>query len=63
MRTFVYLSSLIVFVRVCTLSPTGVDAQNNIIEIEERYSQMLDEEAHWGTKWKQLVDLLLKNEA
>ncbi|CAM9256084.1 unnamed protein product [Ectocarpus sp. 12 AP-2014] len=37
--------------------------KNNIIEIEERYSQMLDEEAHWGTKWKQLVDLLVKNEA
>ncbi|CBJ30237.1 conserved unknown protein [Ectocarpus siliculosus] len=38
-------------------------AKNNIIEIEERYSQMIDEEAHWGTKWKQLVDLLVKNEA
>lgn len=57
------LLSLIVFVRMCTLSPTHVDAQNNIIEMEERYSQMLDEEAHWGTKWKQLVDLLVKIEA
>ncbi|CAM9400850.1 unnamed protein product [Ectocarpus fasciculatus] len=37
--------------------------KNNIIEMEERYSRMLDEEAHWGTKWTQLVDLLVKNEA
>ena len=42
--------------------PPG-SAQNTMIEIQERYGRQLDAEAHWGTKWKQLVDLLVSNEA
>eukprot|EP00903_Cladosiphon_okamuranus_P015016 g13894.t1 len=37
--------------------------KNTMIEIQERYGRLLEAEAHWGTKWKQLVDLLVSNEA
>lgn len=34
-----------------------------MMELEQRYGQMLDAEVQWGTKWTQLVDLLVSNEA
>lgn len=34
-----------------------------MIEIHERYQALLDAEIQWGTKWQQLVDLLVSNEA
>lgn len=37
--------------------------QNTMIEIQERYQSILDAEAQWGNKWKQLVDLLVSNDA
>eukprot|EP00904_Undaria_pinnatifida_P004042 jgi/Undpi1/13639/HiC_scaffold_9.g03293.m1 len=34
-----------------------------MVELQERYGKMLDAEVHWGTKWKQLVDMLVSNDS
>lgn len=34
-----------------------------MVELQGRYGRMLDAEVHWTIKWKQLVDLLVSNEA
>lgn len=37
--------------------------QSVMADVQERYGQMLEGEVQWDTKWKQLVDLLVSNEA